>query len=64
MPASGDLKTKEEEQRRLQASVKQYYGKELKRSEDVKSGISCCRQVIPQRLKEAVALVHEEVCAK
>jgi hypothetical protein len=48
----------------IQESMKEYYGKILKTSEDLKS--NACAQVgkVPKLVKEALALCHEEVTSK
>jgi SAM-dependent methyltransferase len=45
-------------------SVKDYYGKELQSSEDLKTNACCELKAPPQYIKDALAKVHDEVMAK
>ena len=45
-------------------SVKEYYGKELETSDDLKTNACCTIQVYPKHIKEAMAKIHDEVMAK
>ena len=44
-------------------SVKQYYGKELQTSDDLKTNACCTGVAIPKRVKEAISRCHPEVRA-
>lgn len=45
-------------------SVQDYYGKELKSSSDLKTNACCTAFSYPQKVKEALAEIHDEVMAK
>lgn len=48
----------------LHESVKDYYGKELQKSEDLKTNACCTIDEPPQHIKNALAKIHDEVMAK
>lgn len=48
----------------IHESVKDYYGKELSNSEDLKTNVCCTIDAPPKHIMEALDLVHEEVQAK
>lgn len=45
-------------------SVKEYYGKELTKSEDLKTNACCTIAPPPENIKKAIGNVHDEVVAK
>ena len=50
----------------VHSDVQEYYGKELKSKDDLKTN-ACCTAggaKMPQRVKQALALCHEEVITK
>ena len=54
-----------EQQRDVHASVQEYYGREVQSTADLKT--SCCvaeRRSVSDEVKEALALLHEEVKSK
>ncbi len=48
----------------IHQSVKEYYGKELTKSEDLKTNACCTLTEPPQHIKDALAMIHDEVMAK
>ena len=44
--------------------VKDYYGKELQGSEDLKTNACCTDDGLPRYIKDALSIVHDEVLAK
>ena len=44
--------------------VKEYYGQELTKSEDLKTNACCTMEEPPQYIKEALSNIHDEVMAK
>lgn len=44
--------------------VQEYYGKTLQKSEDLKTNACCTAITYPQHIKDALALIHDEVHAK
>jgi len=44
--------------------VKDYYGKELTKSEDLKTNACCTIQAPPKHIREAIAEIHDEVVSK
>ncbi len=44
--------------------VKEYYGKELTTSEDLKTNACCTIQAPPKHIREAIAEIHDEVVSK
>jgi len=48
----------------MKDSVKAYYGQELQGSHDLKTNACCTDEQMPQRLRRALANVHDEVMAR
>lgn len=48
----------------IHEEVKEYYGKELQTSDDLKTNACCTLVPPPQHIKEALALIHDEVQIK
>jgi len=48
----------------LHEEVKEYYGKELQKSEDLKTNACCTLTAPPKHIMDALSLVHDEVQAK
>ncbi|KRT56762.1 methyltransferase domain-containing protein, partial [endosymbiont of Ridgeia piscesae] len=48
----------------MKDSVKAYYGQELQGSHDLKTNACCTDAQMPQRLRKALANVHDEVMAR
>ena len=44
--------------------VKDYYGKELTKSEDLKTNACCTMEAPPKYIQEALSNIHDEVQAK
>jgi len=52
------------QQRITLASVKEYYGKVLSKTEDLKTNACCTSEAVPDNVKRALSNVHPEVLAK
>ena len=49
----------------VQESVKEYYGKILQKTEDLKTNACCTVGVkFPEHVRKAMSLIHEEVLGK
>ena len=48
----------------IHSEVQQYYGKELQKSEDLKTNACCTISKPPKHIQEALSLVHDEVINK
>mgnify|MGYP000135562332 CR=1 FL=1 len=48
----------------IHEQVKNYYGKELEKSEDLKTNACCSLVEPPQYIKDVLAKIHDEVMAK
>lgn len=48
----------------IHESVKEYYGKELQKSEDLKTNACCTLEEPPKHIKKALANIHDEVITK
>jgi hypothetical protein len=48
----------------VQDSVKEYYGKQLKKTEDLKSNACCTSGKPPEHIRNALKLIHDEVSSK
>ena len=48
----------------IHESVKEYYGKELSKSEDLKTNACCTLDEPPQHIKNALSKIHDEVISK
>ena len=48
----------------IHKEVKEYYGKELSTSEDLKTNACCTMEEPPEHIKEALSNIHDEVMAK
>jgi len=48
----------------IHESVKEYYGKELEKSEDLKTNACCTLEEPPQYIKDALSKIHNEVMSK
>ena len=48
----------------IHESVKEYYGKELSQSEDLKTNACCTISEPPQHIKEVLSKIHDEVITK
>ena len=48
----------------IHESVQEYYGKELTKSEDLKTNACCTIEEPPKHIKKALANIHDEVMAK
>ena len=48
----------------MQDDVKEYYGKILQKTEDLKTNACCVDDGMPRHLKDALANIHDEVLAK
>jgi arsenite methyltransferase len=51
-------------QNKVHQEVKDYYGKELQKSEDLKTNACCTMQAPPNHIQLALSNIHEEVSAK
>lgn len=49
---------------KIHESVKEYYGKQLQNSEDLKTNACCTLQEPPKYIKNAIANIHDDVMAK
>lgn len=52
------------EMSKVEAEVRDYYGKELQSSEDLKTNVCCTVVQYPQSIKQALANIHEEVLTR
>ena len=48
----------------IEAGVRDYYGKTLKSSADLKTDACCAPSALPKRLRQALSKVHEEVTSR
>ncbi len=49
---------------KVHESVKEYYGKELQKSEDLKTNACCTLEEPPKHIKKALSSIHDEVISK